>query len=165
MYTSIISLIRSLNILFISLWYVGLVFFRPKGITLVVNASFLSWRRSSRDLLWLNESACTWNRHPRSWASHSVLWHQSCDLSLELGSCFWTGLVNVGEVNADYPLSVFLLDQDHIRDPVRVLYFPDHPIGQQSVHLVVDDFVPFWTEAPLFLFDRLRTSSHIWSVH
>ena len=60
--------------------------------------------------------------------------------------------VNIGKVNAESPFSIFLLDENHIIQPIGIIYFSDSSGSEDFVDLFVDCLLPFWDETFSFLF-------------
>ena len=66
---------------------------------------------------------------------------------------FQASSVNIGKVNAELPFSIFLLDENHISQPVGIIYFSDSSGLEEFADLFVDRLLPFWNETSPFLFD------------
>ena len=56
------------------------------------------------------------------------------------------------KVNAESPFSIFLLDENHIIQPIGIIYFSDSSGSEEFVDLFVDCLLPFWDETSSFLF-------------
>ena len=69
--------------------------------------------------------------------------------------------VNIGKVNAEFPLVVFLLDENHISQPVEIIYFSDSSGSEEFADLFVDCLLPFWGETSSFLFDGFEGGNNI----
>ena len=50
--------------------------------------------------------------------------------------------VNIGKVNAKSPLSICLLDENHISQPVGIIYFSDSSGFEEFADLFVDRLLP-----------------------
>ena len=50
---------------------------------------------------------------------------------------FWASPVNIGKVNAESPLSICLLDENHISQPVGIVYFSNSLGLEEFVDLFV----------------------------
>ena len=66
---------------------------------------------------------------------------------------FWACSVDVGEVNAESPLVVLFFDEYDVGQPFKVLHISDCPCLEELADLLVDYFLPFWSEAPFFFLD------------
>ena len=51
--------------------------------------------------------------------------------------------VNIGKVNAGLPFSICLLDENHITQPVEIIYFSDSSGLEEFANLFVDRLLPF----------------------
>ena len=51
--------------------------------------------------------------------------------------------IDIGKVNAESPFAICLLDENHISQPVRIIYFPDSSGLEEFVDLFVDRLLPF----------------------
>ena len=51
--------------------------------------------------------------------------------------------VNIDKVNAESPLTICLLDENHISQPVGIIYFSDSSGLEEFVDLFVDRLLPF----------------------
>ena len=69
---------------------------------------------------------------------------------------FRASLVNIGKVNAKLPFSICLLDENHISQPVGIIYFSDKSGLEEFADLFVDRLLPFWGKTSSFLFDRFE---------
>ena len=69
--------------------------------------------------------------------------------------------VNIGKVNAESPFAIFLLDENHINQPVGIIYFSDSSGLEDFVDLFVDRLLPFWGETSSFLFDGFEGGNDI----
>ena len=65
----------------------------------------------------------------------------------------WTCSVDVNEVDAKSPLAVHFFDEHDVGQPLWVLHLSDCPCLEELVDLLVDRFLPLWSEAPSFLLD------------
>ena len=61
--------------------------------------------------------------------------------------------ISIGKGNAESPLSICLLDENHISQPVRIIYLSDGSGLKEFVDLFVDRLLPFWGKTSSFLFD------------
>ena len=59
------------------------------------------------------------------------------------------------------PFSIRLLDENHISQPVGIIYFLDSSGLKEFVDLFVDRLLPFWGEASSFLFDGFEEEGDI----
>ena len=76
------------------------------------------------------------------------------EVNLEQGKAvFWASSVNIGKVNAESPFSIFLLDENHISQPVEIIYFSDSSGLEEFADLFIDRLLPFWGETSSFMFD------------
>ena len=73
-------------------------------------------------------------------ASCSV--HYKVDLG-QGKAVFWTSPINIGEINAESPFSIRLLDENHIGQPVGVIYFSDSSGLEKFVDLFDDRLLYF----------------------
>ena len=55
---------------------------------------------------------------------------------------FWASPVNIGKVNAESPFYICLLDENHISQPVRIIYFADCSGLEKFADLFVDLLLP-----------------------
>ena len=69
--------------------------------------------------------------------------------------------VNIGKVNAESPLSICLLDENHISQSVGIIYFPDSSSLEEFADLFVDRLLPFWGKTSSFLFDGFEGGNDI----
>ena len=51
--------------------------------------------------------------------------------------------VNIGKVNAESPLAICLLDENHISQPIGIVYFSDSSGLEEFADLFVDHLLPF----------------------
>ena len=65
----------------------------------------------------------------------------------------WSSVIQIGVINIDSPLSSFLWNNHHVRQPFRIFNFLDKPGCQQLVHLRLDDPLPVTVEVSNFLAD------------
>ena len=56
---------------------------------------------------------------------------------------FRAGSIHVNEVNAELPLAIFLLDEDNIIHPVRIIYFLNSSGLEEFADLLIDRLLPF----------------------
>ena len=61
--------------------------------------------------------------------------------------------VNISKVNVESPLASCLLDENHISQPVRIIYFLDSSGLEEFADLFIDCLLPFWGETSSFMFD------------
>ena len=74
---------------------------------------------------------------------------------------FWTGVVDIGEVNAEPSFAICLFDKDYIGQPVRVLYF-SYGFGlEEFVNFFIDRLLSFCSETTSFLFDGFEGGADI----
>ena len=90
----------------------------------------------------------------------------SCGIHYEVDSgqreaVFQASPVNIGKINAESPFSIRLLDENHISQPVGVIYFSDSSGLEEFADLFVDRLMPFWGEASSLLFDRFEGGGDI----
>ena len=69
--------------------------------------------------------------------------------------------INIGEVNAESPLAICLLDENHISQPVGIIYFSDSSGLEEFVDLFVYRLLPFWGETSSFLFNGFEEGTDI----
>ena len=74
---------------------------------------------------------------------------------------FRASSINIGKVNAQSPFSICLLDENHISQPVGIIYFSDSLGLEEFVDLFVDRLLPFWGETSSFLFDGFEGGGDI----
>ena len=55
-----------------------------------------------------------------------------------------------------FPFSIFLFDEDHISQPVRVFYFSDSFGLEEFVNFFIDRLLSFWGESPSFCLTGLK---------
>jgi len=67
----------------------------------------------------------------------------------------WTRLVEVREINADSPFSIFFSDYDHVGQPFWILHFSNEPHIQQFFDFFVDYSISFRRKLPSLLPYRL----------
>ena len=51
--------------------------------------------------------------------------------------------VNIGKVNAKSPFAIYLLDENHISQPVMIVYFSDSSSLEEFADLFVNLLLPF----------------------
>ena len=66
---------------------------------------------------------------------------------------FWTGFVDISEVNVESSFVICLFDEDYISQPVGVFYFSDSFGLGEFVNFFIDRLLPFWGETSPFLFE------------
>ena len=69
--------------------------------------------------------------------------------------------VNINKANAESPFSICLLDENHISQLVRIIYFSDSSILEEFADLFVDRLLSFWGETSSFLFDEFEEGGDI----
>ena len=69
--------------------------------------------------------------------------------------------VHIGKINAESPFAIHLLDENHISQPVKIIYFSDSSGLEMFTDLFVDRLLPFWGEASSFLFDGFKEGGDI----
>ena len=69
---------------------------------------------------------------------------------------FWAFSIDVSEVDAESPLAVSFFDQYDVGQPLRVFHFSDCSCLEELADLLVDRFLPFWSEASPLLLDWLK---------
>ena len=69
--------------------------------------------------------------------------------------------VNIGKINADSPFSICLLDENHISQPVEIIYFLDSSGLEKFVDLFVDRLLLFWGETSSFMFNEFEGGGDI----
>ena len=74
---------------------------------------------------------------------------------------FRASSVNIGKVNAESPFSICLLDENHISQPVGIIYFLDCSGLEEFANLFVDRLLPFWVKTSSFLFDGFKGGGDI----
>ena len=74
---------------------------------------------------------------------------------------FSTSPVNIGKVNVDFPLAICLLDENHISQPVGIIYFSDGSSLEEFAYLFVDRLRPFWGKTSSFLFNEFEGGNDI----
>ena len=74
---------------------------------------------------------------------------------------FLASPINIGKTNAESPFSICLLDENHISQPVGIIYFSDSLGLEEFADLFVDRLLPFWGEASSFLFDGFEGGGDI----
>ena len=77
---------------------------------------------------------------------------------------FWAGSIDVSEVNVESPFSICLFDENHVSQPVGVIYFPDSSSLEEFTNFFVYRFLSLWGEASSFLFDRYEGGADIYFV-
>ena len=68
--------------------------------------------------------------------------------------------ININKVNAESSFSICLLDENHISQLVRIIYFSDSSGLEEFADLLVDRLLPFWGETS-FLFDGFKGGGDI----
>ena len=66
---------------------------------------------------------------------------------------FWASLINISKINAESLLSICLLDENHIIQPVMIIYFSDSSSLEEFSDLFVDRLLPFRGKTSSFMFD------------
>ena len=66
--------------------------------------------------------------------------------------------VNISKVNAESPFASCLLDENHISQPVGIIYFSDSSGFEEFADLFVDRLLPLWSKTSYFLFDGFEES-------
>ena len=74
---------------------------------------------------------------------------------------FQANPVNIYKVNAESPFVICLLDENHISQPVGIIYFSDSSGLEEFFDLFVDSLLPFWGETSSFLFDGFEGGGDI----
>ena len=74
---------------------------------------------------------------------------------------FWASPVNICKINVESPFSIRLLDENHISQPIGIIYFSNSSSLEEFVNLFVDRLLPFWDEASSFLFDGFEGGGDI----
>ena len=74
---------------------------------------------------------------------------------------FWPSPVNICKVNAESPLVIFLLEKNHISQPVGVIYFSNSSGLEEFVDRFVDHLLPFWGKTSSFLLDGFESGNDI----
>ena len=69
--------------------------------------------------------------------------------------------VNIGKVNAESQFAICLLDENHISQPVGIIYFSDCSGLEKFADLFLDLLLPFWGETFSFLFDGFEGGGDI----
>ena len=69
--------------------------------------------------------------------------------------------VNISKVNAKLPFFICLLDENHISQPIGIIYFSDSSGLEEFADLFVDHLLPFWGETSSFLFDEFEGGNDI----
>ena len=67
----------------------------------------------------------------------------------------WACSVDVGEVNAESPLSVLFFGEYNVGQPFRIFHIFNCPCLEEFADLLVDRFLPFWCKSPSLLLDWL----------
>ena len=73
-------------------------------------------------------------------ASNGV--HYEVDLG-QGKAVFRASPVNIGKINVESPFAIFLLDENHISQPVGIIYFSDSSSLEEFSNLFVDRLLPF----------------------
>ena len=63
--------------------------------------------------------------------------------SREGEAVFRASPVNISKINAESPFSIHLLDENHISQPVGIIYFSDSSSLEEFADLFVDRLLPF----------------------
>ena len=66
---------------------------------------------------------------------------------------FWACSVDVSEVDAESPLAVYFFDKYDVGQQFRIFHLSDCPCLEELADLLVDHFLPLWSEAPYLLLD------------
>ena len=74
---------------------------------------------------------------------------------------FQASPVNIGKVNAESPFAICLLDENHISQPVGIIYFSDSSGLEEFADLFVDRLLPFWGKTSSSLFDGFEGGDNI----
>ena len=74
---------------------------------------------------------------------------------------FLVSLVNIGKVNAESPFAICLLDENHISQPIGIIYFSDYLGLEEFADLFGDRLLPFWGETSSFMFDGFEGGGDI----
>ena len=74
---------------------------------------------------------------------------------------FRASSVNIGKINAESPFSIYLLYENHVSQPVGIIYFSDSSGSEEFADLFINRLLPFWGEASSFLFDGFEGGSDI----
>ena len=61
--------------------------------------------------------------------------------------------VNIDKINAESPFTIRLFDENHISQPVGIIYFSDSSGLEEFADLFIDRLLPFWVEASSLLLD------------
>ena len=69
--------------------------------------------------------------------------------------------VNIGKVNAESPFAIFLLNENHISQPVEIIYFSDSSDLEEFADLFVDRLLPLWGETSFFQLDGFEGENDI----
>ena len=64
--------------------------------------------------------------------------------------------INIGKVNAESPFSICLLDENHISQPIRIIYFSDSSGLEEFADLFVDRLRLFGAKLLLFCLTYLK---------
>ena len=74
---------------------------------------------------------------------------------------FRVNQVNIGKVNAESPLAICLLDENHISKLVGIIYFSDSTGLKEFVDLFVNRLLPFWGKTSSFMFNGFEGGNDI----
>ena len=74
---------------------------------------------------------------------------------------FWAGSIDINKVNAESPFDICLFDENHVSQPVGVIYFPDNLSLEEFANFFVDRFLSLWGEASSLLFDKFEGGADI----
>ena len=66
---------------------------------------------------------------------------------------FRASLVNICKINEESSFSICLLDENHISQPIGIIYFLDSSGLEVFADFFIDRLLPFWGEASSFLLD------------
>ena len=69
--------------------------------------------------------------------------------------------VNIDKVNAESPFSICLLNENHISQPLGIIYFSDSSGLEEFVDLFINHLLPFCSEASPFLFGGFERGGDI----
>ena len=66
---------------------------------------------------------------------------------------FRASSVNIGKINVESPFSIRLLDENHIGQPIRIIYFSDSSSLKKFADPFVDRLLPLWDKSSSLLLD------------
>ena len=69
--------------------------------------------------------------------------------------------INISKINVESPFAIFLFDENHISQPVGIIYFSDSSGLEEFANLFVDRLLPLWGETSSFLFDGFEGGGDI----